>query len=86
MVIYERAFAISYYVEPGGLLWTSVLNLALPPQRHRPDTQPEHQDPVSHTAQKKREKEKKRKRKGKENEKNKDIKIKNFKKYKFLKN
>ena len=34
----------------GGLWWTSVLNLALPPQRHRPDTWPEHQEPVSHTA------------------------------------
>ena len=38
------------YVELGGLWWTNVLNSALPPQRHRPDTQPEHQDPVSHTA------------------------------------
>ena len=28
---------------------TNVLNLALPPLRHRPDTWPEHQDPVSHT-------------------------------------
>ena len=34
---------------PGGLWWTSVLNSALPPQRLRPDTRPEHQDPVSHT-------------------------------------
>ena len=31
-----------------GLWWTNVLNLAVPPQRLRPDTQPEHQDPVSH--------------------------------------
>ena len=52
-------------MEPGGLWWTSVLNLALPPQRHRPDTRLEHQDPVSHTAQKKREKkEREREREG----------------------
>ena len=44
-------------MEPGGLWWTSALNAALPPQRHRPDTWPEHQDSVSHVAQKKREKE-----------------------------
>ena len=43
-------------------MWTSVLNSALPPQRHRPDTQPEHQDPVSHMAQKKREKEREKER------------------------
>ena len=49
-------------MEPGGLWWTSVLNSAFPPQRHRPDTWPEDQDPVSHTAQKKREKERKKKR------------------------
>ena len=41
---------------------TNVLNLALPPQRNRTDTQPEHQDPVSHTAQKKREKKGKKER------------------------
>ena len=41
-------------MELGGLWWTSVLNSALPPQRHRPDAQWEHQDPVIH-----REKEKK---------------------------
>ena len=29
---------------------SSVLNSAVPPQRLRPDTQPEHQDPVSRTA------------------------------------
>ena len=46
----------------GGLWWTNVLNLALPPQRLRPDTRPEHQDLVSYTAQKKREKKKERKR------------------------
>ena len=37
-----------------------VLNLVLPPQRLRPDTRPELQDPVSHTAQKKREKKRKK--------------------------
>ena len=41
--------------------WSSVLNLALPPQMLRPDTRPEHQDPVSHMAQKKREKKRKKK-------------------------
>ena len=46
----------------GGLWWTNVLNLALPPQRHRPDAQPEHQDPVIHTAQNKREKKRKKER------------------------
>ena len=45
-----RAFAILYYVDPGCLWWSNVLNSALPPQRLRPDTQPEHQDPVRHTA------------------------------------
>ena len=43
-------------------IWTNVLNLALPPQRHRPDAQPEHQDPVIHTAQNKREKKRKKER------------------------
>ena len=56
MEISGRAFTICYYVGPGGLWWTNVLNSALPPQRLRPDTRPEHQDPVSHVAQKKREK------------------------------
>ena len=37
-------------------MWTSVLNLALPPQRHSPDAWLEHQEPVIHTAQNKREK------------------------------
>ena len=50
-------------MEPGGLWWTNVLNSALPPQRHRTDIRPEHQDSVSHMAQKKTEKEKKRKEK-----------------------
>ena len=42
----------------GGLV---VLNLALPCQWLRHDTRPEYQDPVRHTAQKKREKERKKK-------------------------
>ena len=37
-------------MEPGGLWWTNVLNSALSPQRQRPDTWPEHQDPVSYMA------------------------------------
>ena len=45
-----------------GLWWTSVLNSALPPKRLRPDTWLEHQDPVSHTVQKKGEKRKERKK------------------------
>ena len=52
-------FTIWYYVEKGGLWWTNVLNSALPPQRHRPDAWPEHQDPVIHVAQNKREKKRK---------------------------
>ena len=39
---------------------SSVLNSALPPQRLRPDTRLEHQNPVSHMAQKKREKKRKK--------------------------
>ena len=39
-----RALADWYYVGPGGLWLTNVLNSALPPQRLRPDTRPEHQD------------------------------------------
>ena len=50
MKISERAFAVWYYVEPGGLSWTNVLNSALPPQRLRPDTRPEHQYSVSHLS------------------------------------
>ena len=54
-----------------------VLKSALPLQRHRPDTRPELQDPVSLTVQKKREKERKkrkeeRKRKNKERKKEKE--------------
>ena len=47
-------------MEPGGLWWTNVLNLALPPERHMPDTKLEHQYPVSHMAQKKRVKRRKK--------------------------
>ena len=50
MEISGRALADWYYEGPGGLWWTNVLDLAFPPQRLRPDTQPEYQDPVSHTA------------------------------------
>ena len=45
---------------PGGLWWFSILNLALPSKRLRPDTRLEPQDPVSHMAQKKREKKRKK--------------------------
>ena len=54
---------------PFDIIWgwevsgTNVLISALPPQRLRADTWPEHQDPVSHTAQKKREKKRKKERK-----------------------
>ena len=41
MEISGRAFAVSYYVELGGLWSTNVLNLALPPQRLRPATWPD---------------------------------------------
>ena len=68
-------------MEPGGLWCTNVLNSAVPPQRHRPDTRPEDQDPVSHKSQKKREKKKKRKRERererRKEERKKKIKIKN---------
>ena len=50
MEISGRALADWYYEGPGGLWWTNVLTSALPPQRLRPDTQLEHQDPVSHTT------------------------------------
>ena len=56
-------FTVWYYVELGGLLWTSVLKLALAPQRHSPDTWLEHQEPVLHTAQNKREENRKKERK-----------------------
>ena len=61
----------------GVLWWTKVLNSALPPQRLRPHTWPEHQDSVSHSSQKKREKKKERQKE----KKNKVIKIKNKKYY-----
>ena len=50
MEISGRAFAVWYYVEPWGLWWTNVLHSALPPQRHRPDSWLEHQDPVSYST------------------------------------
>ena len=46
-------------------MWTNGLNLALPPQRLRPDTQVEHQDAVIHSAQKKTGKKRKKERKKK---------------------
>ena len=58
-------FSVCYYVELGGLWWTNALNSALPPQRHRPDAQPEHQDSVIHMAQNKREKKRKKERENK---------------------
>ena len=67
-------------MELGGLWWTTVLNSALPPQRHRSDTRPEHQDPVSHTAQKKREKKRKKERKKEKKIKLLKLKIKKIKK------
>ena len=54
---------------PRGLWWTNVLNSDLPPQKLRPDTWPEHQDPVSHTAQNKREKKERKKERTKERKK-----------------
>ena len=50
-------------MELGGLLWTSVLNLALPSQRQSPDAWLEHHEPVIHTAQNKRKKKKKERKK-----------------------
>ena len=50
MEISGRALADWYYRGPGGLLWSSVLNSALPPQRLSPDTCLGHQDPVSHMS------------------------------------
>ena len=43
MEISGRALTNCYYVGLGGLWWSNVLNLGLPPQRLRPDTRPEHQ-------------------------------------------
>ena len=53
-------------MELGGLWWTNVLNLALPPQRYSPDAWLEHQEPVIHRAQNKREKRKEERKKKKE--------------------
>ena len=66
-------------MELGGLWWTNVLTLALPLQRHRPATQPEHQDPVIHRLRIKGRK--KERKKGKINKENKVIKIKNKNNY-----
>ena len=51
MEISGRALTDWYYVAPGSLCGSNVLNSAFPPQRLRPDPRPEHQDPVSHTAE-----------------------------------
>ena len=53
-------FFIWYYVELSGLLWSSVLNLPLPPQMHNTDSWREHQETFIITGQNKWE------RKGKE--------------------
>ena len=45
-----RTLADWYYMGPWGLWWFNVLHSALPLQRLRPDTWPEHQDPFRHTA------------------------------------
>ena len=51
-------------MELGGLWWTSALNSALPPQRHRTDMWLEYLDSFSHTARRKgRKKERKEGRK-----------------------
>ena len=61
MEISGRAFAILYYVELGGFWWTSVLNSALLPQRQRPDSRPEHEDPRQpHGSEEKGERKKER--------------------------
>ena len=65
MELSGRTLADLYYEGLGGLWWSNVLNLALPPKRLRPDTRAEQQDPVSHTAQKKREKRRKKERRKK---------------------
>ena len=45
----------------GGFSWSNVLDSTVPPQRLKPDTWLEHQDPASHTAQKKMKKVKRNK-------------------------
>ena len=55
------ALTYRYYVGLGGLWWSNVPNSPLPPQSLRPDTRLEHQNSVTHTAQKKREKKRKKK-------------------------
>ena len=50
-------------MELGGLWWTNVLNLALPPQRDSPDSWLEHQEPViTRFRRKGRKKERKKER------------------------
>ena len=51
-------------MELGGLWWTNVLDSAVSSQSHRPDAQPEHQDPVIHMAQNKGGKERNERKKG----------------------
>ena len=62
MEISGRFLPFDITLELGGLLWTTVPNLALLPQRHSPDAWLEHQEPVIHMTQNKREKKKERKK------------------------
>ena len=70
---------------PGAPWWSNILNSSLPPHRLRPDTRPEYQDPVSHTAQKKREKKRKNKKNPKVSRKKEIIKIRSEKNEKEMK-
>ena len=47
----------------GGLWWTNVLNLALPPQRYSPDAWLEQQEPFIHMTREKKRKERKKRKK-----------------------
>ena len=49
-----RDLSVSFYMGLVGFLWSIVRDLDPPPQRLRPYTQLEHQDPSSHMDQKKR--------------------------------
>ena len=49
-------------------MWTSVLNLVIPPHKHSPDAWLDHQEPVSHMPQNKREERKREREKEKERE------------------